>query len=261
MATACSKFINRSYTTVQVCSGVKVGGEQRELLRNPSAPRVRHEFPSPIPSLTALLTMGNPIPAERFVVVLLKKNCCSGLVSPSPTARPPKTYYKTHVREDKTKLTAGEKTRASAIVDVSSTVNTSELLTRSDNGPAAVYYIIMLSLKASEFSVLFDPVKHKLTLTIRSNFCPAIVELQGFKAIGTRLKRKSPVRKSETSKQVSGDATFLIWTPVAARTAVVSNVGPSGQHIRFYVTEIVHDKTHQGHLQAAEGQKSLERLR
>lgn len=52
--------------TIQVCSGLKFGGEQGALLRKPSALRVRHEFPSPTPLLTALLAMGNPIPPLRL---------------------------------------------------------------------------------------------------------------------------------------------------------------------------------------------------
>lgn len=60
--------------TIQVCSGLKFGGEHGPLLRKPSALRVRHEFPSPTPLLTALLAIGNPIPPARLWVEL-KKNC------------------------------------------------------------------------------------------------------------------------------------------------------------------------------------------
>lgn len=64
------------------------------------------------------------------------------------------------------------------------------------------------------------------TLVIKSNFWPSTEESQGLRARGTRLNRKSPARKSETSKHKSGDAAFRIWTPVATLVAVASNVGP-----------------------------------
>ena len=66
------------------------------------------------------------------------------------------------------------------------------------------------------------------TFVIKSNFWPAIEALHFFNATGTKLKRKSPARKSETSKQVLEEATLLIWAPVAALVAVASNVGPIG---------------------------------
>lgn len=43
-----------------------------------------------------------------------------------------------------------------------------------------------------------------------------------------RLNRKSPVLKSETSKQISGLAAFLMRAFVAALVAVASNKGPGG---------------------------------
>jgi len=63
-------------------------------------------------------------------------------------------------------------------------------------------------------------------LVIKSNFCPSTAVSHFFKARGTRLKRKSPARKSDTSKQRLGDALFLICALVAALVAVASNRGP-----------------------------------
>lgn len=74
--------------TIQVCSGVKLGGEQGVLLKNPSALSVRHWFPGPTPLLVASRTNGKPIPPARLAL-RLKKYCWSSLVSPSPTALPP----------------------------------------------------------------------------------------------------------------------------------------------------------------------------
>jgi hypothetical protein len=60
--------------TNHVCSGVKLGGEQGALLRNPSAFRVKHWFPGPIPLFLASRMRGKPMPFDRSFVVL-KKNC------------------------------------------------------------------------------------------------------------------------------------------------------------------------------------------
>jgi hypothetical protein len=58
----------------QVCSGVKLGGEQGILLRKPSRLRVKHWFPGPTPLLTEPRASGKPTLPER-VAVESKKNC------------------------------------------------------------------------------------------------------------------------------------------------------------------------------------------
>jgi hypothetical protein len=62
------------FPTSQVCSALKLGGEQGALLRKPSRLRVKHWFPGPTPLLTAFRTRGKPILPERLEVEL-KKNC------------------------------------------------------------------------------------------------------------------------------------------------------------------------------------------
>jgi len=92
----------------------------------------------------------------------------------------------------------------------------------------------LLLLRSTQVNCWLDTMRVRLPsatllctpFVIKSNFCPAMEASHFFSAIGTRLNRKSPARKSETSKQVSGEATLLIWAPVAALVAVASNVGP-----------------------------------
>jgi hypothetical protein len=131
--------------TSQVCSGVKLGGEQGVLLRNPSLFRVKHWFPGPTPLLTAFRTKGNPILPE-WLVVELKKNCWSSVVPPSPAARPPVGIINKSLTRIVVRLTTSEKTRTSTVVYVTSSVDTGELLTGDDERPATVCHIIVYTL-------------------------------------------------------------------------------------------------------------------
>lgn len=67
------------FPTTQVCSGVKLGGEQGVLLRKPSGLRVKHWFPGPTPLLTAFRTKGK-LMLPKGLAVELKKNCWSAVV-------------------------------------------------------------------------------------------------------------------------------------------------------------------------------------